>query len=182
MKSITLLVVFLGHSLFSFGQTPKSDTTLSNLIKLELGGQGIGPTYEPRLSNKMTLDISAGVGGGYNVNEATLEQNYLNPAFYFSITPKYFYNRQTRINKGKEARFNSGNYIGLRLKYVARNQRKSDLTSNCILANLHWGIQRAISNRWTFNFHIGAGYAQNIDYGVGTIYPAIDFKFSYILF
>jgi hypothetical protein len=183
IKSITFLTLFLGHLLSSFGQTPKSDikNKLSSLTKLDLGGQGIGLTYEPRLSNKMTVDISAGVGGGYDISEGSIEINYLKPAFYFSLTPKYFYNRQSRIDKGKETRFNSGNYFGLRIKYVTPNDRKSDLTGNSILANVHWGIQRAIGNHWTFNSHIGAGYAQDIDYEpVPTIYPAIDFKFSYI--
>ncbi|HSB92383.1 MAG TPA: hypothetical protein VLC28_04665, partial [Flavitalea sp.] len=58
---------------------------------------------------------------------------------------------------------------------------KSDIIRNSILTNIHWGIQRAIANRWTLNAHVGAGYAQDIDYKFGTVYPAIDFKFSYIL-
>jgi hypothetical protein len=180
IKSITFLTLFLGHLLSSFGQNPKSDFKLSGLTKLDIGGQGIGLTYEPRLSNKMTADISAGAGGGYNIAEESIEINYLKPAFYFSLTPKYFYNRQSRIDKGKTTLFNSGNYIGLRLKYVTPIDRKSDLSRNSILANLHWGVQRVIENHWTFNSHIGLGYARDIDYGFGTIYPAIDFKLSYI--
>ena len=181
MKSIPFLIFYLGFILSSFGQTPASNVELSGLIKLDLGGQGIGPSYESRLSNKITLDISAGVGGGYDITEGSLVLDYLKPAFYFSLTPKYFYNRQTRADKGRETRFNSGNYIGARLKYAAPNHRNSDFTRNSILINLHWGIQRAISRHWTFNFHIGAGYARDIDNGVGTIYPAIDVKFSYII-
>ena len=53
MKSITFLTLCLGHLLSSFGQTPKSDIKLSSLIKLALGGQGIGLTFEPRVSNNM---------------------------------------------------------------------------------------------------------------------------------
>jgi hypothetical protein len=49
-----------------------------------------------------------------------------------------------------------------------------------MLANLHWGIQRALGKHWAFNCHAGAGYALDIDYDFGTIYPAIDFKFSYV--
>ena len=177
-KSITFVSLLFGHLLSAFGQN--TDIKLSRLAKLDLGGQGLGLTYEPRLSNKMTVDISAGLGGGYDIAEQSIEINYVKPAFYFSLTPKYFYNRKSRIEKGKETRLNSGNYFGLRLKYVAPNDRKSDLTRNSILANLHWGIQRAIGNHWTFNSHIGVGYAQDIDYGFGTIYPSIDFKFSYI--
>ncbi|TAG08466.1 MAG: hypothetical protein EAZ41_10295, partial [Sphingobacteriia bacterium] len=103
------------------------------------------------------------------------------PAFYFSVTPKYFYNRTSSSIKGKSTLFNSGNYFGLRLKYVTPNDRQSDLTRNSILTNIHWGIQRAIGNNWTLNSHLGLGYAQDIDYSFGTIYPAFDFKVSYII-
>ena len=190
IKSILFLTLFAGQSLWSFGQDPKSDSKLSSFIMLDLGGQGIGLTYESRLSNKMTVDFSAGVGGGHDIGEGFFEINYGYPAFYFSLTPKYFYNRQKRIDKGKETLFNSGNYVGLRLKYVAANSRHVDIYGNSslnvyrnsVLGNIHWGIQRALGQHWLFNFHIGAGYAEDIDYSFGTIYPAIDFKFSYIFF
>ena len=151
-------------------------TNLSGLMKLDLGGQGVGLTYEPRLSNKMTADISAGFGGGYEIAEGSLQINYGSPAFYFSFTPKYFYNRRSRIEKGKKTLFNAGNYFGLRIKYVAAN---SDY-NNGILANIHWGLQRPMGRHWAFSSHIGAGYAQDIDYEFGTIYPAVDLKFSYV--
>jgi hypothetical protein len=97
------------------------------------------------------------------------------------LTPKYFYNRTWRNNQGKTTLLNSGNYIGLRLKYVTPSDSQTDFTRNSILTNIHWGIQRAIGTNWTFNSHIGIGYAQDIDYNFGTIYPTIDFKVSYIL-
>jgi len=181
MKKIILLTLFSGSLNALFAQTSNTESTLSSLAKLDLGLQGIGVTYEPRLSNKMTVDLSAGAGGGYDIGEGALNIDYLKPALYLMITPKYFYNRQKRILNGKKSQLNSGNYIGLRLKYVTPNDRQSDYTRNSILVNIHWGIQRAISNRWTFGAHAGAGYAQDIDYNFGTIYPAIDCKFSYIL-
>jgi len=182
MNKIILLAFFLGFTCFSFGQTTASGDKLSSLTKVDIGLQGIGFTYEPRLSNKVTLDLSAGAGGGYDIAEGYLNYRVelLKPAFYFSLTPKYFYNRNKRSRQGKNTLLNSGNYIGLRLKYVTPNDRQTDLTRNSILTNIHWGIQRAIGNNWTFNSHIGLGYAQDIDYNFGTIYPALDFKFSYI--
>lgn len=190
IKSIIFFTLLACKFLWSFGQDPKSDSTLSSLITLDLGGQGIGLSYVPRLSNKITADISAGVGGGYDIGEGFLEINYAYPAFYFSLTPKYFYNRQKRLDKGKEMLLNSGNYVGLRLKYVTASSKTVDVYGNSalvvyrnsILGNLHWGIQRALGQRWLFNFHVGAGYAQDIDYNFGTIYPALDFKFSYVFF
>lgn len=183
MKRIILLTSFLAFLQLSFGQNKNSDGKLSGLTKLSVGFEGIGLTYESRLFNKMTGELSAGAGGGYNIGEGSIayDVKLLKPAFYFSFTPKYFYNRQKRILKGKNTLLNSGNYIGLRLKYVTPNDRQSDSTRNSILTNVHWGIQRAIGNHLTINAHIGAGYAQDIDYNFGTIYPAIDFRLSYII-
>ena len=180
IKSTAFLVLFLYHFHFCFGQDAGSDNNLSSFFKLDIGGQGIGVTYEPRLSNKMTADISAGVGGGYEIAEGSIEINYGRPTLYFSFTPKFFYNRRSRIEKGKKTLFNAGNYFGLRIKYVGTNNSPVSSYNNGILANIHWGIQRPMGKHWTFSSHFGAGYAQDIDYDFGTIYPAVDFKFSYV--
>ena len=182
MKKLIVLTFLIGFKHLSFGQTASSDTKLSSLAKVDFGLQGIGFTYELKLSNKVTIDLSAGAGGGYDIAEGYLnyKAELRKPAFYFSFTPKYFYNRKSRKLQGQTTLLNSGNYIGLRLKYVTPNDRQTDLTRNSILTNIHWGIQRAIGNNWTLNFHSGIGYAQDIDYNFGTLYPAIDFKFSYI--
>ena len=180
MKRIILLTIIIGFITSSYGQTPKPETKLKSLTKLDLGLQGIGLTFEPRLSNTVTTDLSLGFGGGYNISEESINYQVFKPALYFSVTPKYFYNLKKRINNGKTIQYNSGNYIGVRLKYNMPLYKKSDIIRNSILTNIHWGIQRVIGNHWTINSHIGVGYAQDIDYDFGTIYPAIDFKFSYI--
>jgi hypothetical protein len=180
MKKIILLIPILGFLHSSFAQTKKLENKLSSIAKIDLGLQGIGFTYEPRISNGVTTDLSAGIGGGYNIAEGSIDYQLLKPALYFSATPKYFYNIKKRINQGKTVRYNSGNYVGVRFTFNTPLYKKSDIIRNSILANIHWGIQRAISNHWTINSHIGIGYAQDTDYNFGTIYPAIDFKFSYI--
>jgi len=182
INRVPLVIFLLGFMHFAYGQTNSLDPKLTNLTKVDLGLQGIGFTYEAKLSNKMTVDLSAGAGGGYDIAEGSL--NYIveliKPAFYFSLTPKYFYNRNSRSVKGKNTMLNSGNYVGVRMKYVTPNDSYTDFTRNSFLTNIHWGIQRAIGNKWTINSHFGIGYAQDIDYHFGTIYPAIDFKVSYI--
>jgi hypothetical protein len=50
-----------------------------------------------------------------------------------------------------------------------------------VLTNIHWGIQRAIGGHWLFNFQSGVGYAIDGECGCGTIYPALDVKFAYVL-
>ncbi len=48
------------------------------------------------------------------------------------------------------------------------------------LANVHWGIQRPLSDKWILNAHAGAGYAKDLGSIFGTVYPALELKFSYL--
>lgn len=183
IKRIFLFVFFAAALFSATGQSTPSNPTPSNLLKLDLGLQGIGLTYEPRLSDKLTMDISAGAGGAYDIAESSLTYSFIltHPAFYFSLTPKYFYNKEKRIRKGKNTLLNSGNYIGLRLKYATPIEKQGDDVRNSFLVNAHWGMQRALGTRWIFNAHAGAGYALDVEYNFGTVYPALDFKFAYVL-
>lgn len=183
LKKLLLTASFSGIIQIASAQSIEAAAGLSTLTKLDFGLQGIGFTYEPRISKKITADLSVGAGGGYDIGEGHIDYRLemLHPAFYFSLTPKYFYNQSSRTAKGKTTSLNSGNYVGLRLKYVTANINVNDLTRNSVLTNIHWGIQRAIANKWTINSHAGIGYAQDVDYNFGTIYPVLDFKISYIL-
>ena len=93
----------------------------------------------------------------------------------------FFSNSIIFLLQEKETRFNSGNYIGLRIKYVATNNRTKHSYRNSMLANLHCGIQKSRANivhlifisvwdmRWTLTimrYHLSR----------------IDFKFSYVFF
>jgi hypothetical protein len=182
MKKILFSTILTGHIFFATGQNASSDTSLKSLVKLDVGLQGVGLTYEPRISKKITIDLSAGAGGGYNVSEAGVgyEWSVFQPAFYFMVTPKFYYNRKQRIEKGKKFQNNSGNYLGLRLKYTTSGIAPENPLRSAGLINLHWGIQRPIGNQWTINAHVGGGYAQDLTSIFGTIYPALEVKFSYV--
>jgi len=173
-----LLIIYQG---ICYGQNKSNEIGLRTLTKLDLGLQGIAATYEPRLNRALVSELSFGFGGGYNIGESSLEYQVIKPALYFSVTPKFYYNIKKRIEAGKSTANNSGNYFGIRLKFNTPLYKRNDLIRNSFLANIHWGLQRPVDKRWTFNSHIGAGYAHDVDYGFGTIYPAIDFKFSYII-
>ena len=79
MKKIILSIAILAFISASYGQE-RAETRLSSLAKIDLGLQGVGFTYEPRLSNKLTADLSAGFGGGYDISEQSIEYNYPNCA------------------------------------------------------------------------------------------------------
>jgi hypothetical protein len=69
MKSIILLTSIVTMLNVTYAQQVTNETNLSSLTKVYFGFQGIGLTYEPRISNKLTLDISGGIGGGYDIAE-----------------------------------------------------------------------------------------------------------------
>lgn len=184
MKKIFLSVVFAGYVLLAFAQDPVPSTAeVRSLTKLDLNLIGVGLTFEPRLAKFMTLELSAGAAGGYSIAEGSFEyrSRIIFPAFYFSANPKLFYNRQRRVEKGRKTLFNSGNYIGLKAKYTTPSVAPDNMENYALLANIHWGMQRAIGRRWTINTHFGVGYAQDLTFNFGTIYPSIDLQFSYVL-
>lgn len=146
-------------------------------------GLGLGLTVEPRISNAITIDLSAGFGGGYYIDGSKFRYNLLKFAWYFSATPKYFYNIRKRINQGKAVQNNSGNYLGLRVKYsgpISLNEDGLSKIRKSISTNMHWGLQRSIGAKSMFSSQIGGGYARDAD-GSGAFYPSFDFKFSFIL-
>ncbi len=184
MKKIIFTLVLAANGLISFAQ--ENTNGIRPLTKLDLGLQGFGFTFERRLGNASSIDLSAGIGtGGYDIwRSFTYVIDPLSPTAYVSITPKFYYNRAKRLAKGKKGELNSGNYIGVRVRYTSRGISESTEAWDALLFNAHWGMQRAVGKRWTLNAHFGAGYAMNavdLNNSEGTIYPALDLKFSYIL-
>ena len=164
-------------------QSPAAGSEVVSLLKLDLGLQGIGFNYESALSNSFTAELATGISGGYEIDKQTLTYrfDFFKPAFYFSFTPKYFYNRRDRPTLERKTELNSGNYIGMRVRYLTP-EAGGGTTVNCLLTNLHWGMQRAIGRSWTMNLHAGVGYAASIGttFNHGTFYPALDLRFAYI--
>jgi hypothetical protein len=186
MKKILLSVLLSGYVLLTLAQDPAASTNMAevrSLTKLDLNFVGIGFTYEPRLAKFITLELSTGAAGGYRIAEGSFE--YISrigfPAFYFSANPKFFYNRQRRVEKGRKTLLNAGNYLGLKAKYTTPSVAPDNMENHALLVNLHWGMQRAIGRRWTINTHFGFGYGYDLATNSGAVYPAIDLHFSYVL-
>lgn len=184
MKIIpVILLVALSCSCYAQTDTSK---TLNTQTKLDIGYGGIGLSYEPKLANSITFDITAGLGGYCSTSEDKLYEsvrynlNPVYPAFYFGLNPKFFYNLKRRADNNKSTAFNSGNYIGLKAKYVSQSISSAVYSDEILLLNLHWGLQRAIGKSFTVSAFAGAGYAVPVDNQFDVVYPTVDFKFSYL--
>ena len=173
-------------------QKNQGHNRIQNLSKLEIGFQGIGYGYETGLGNNLAIDFSGGLGGGYYVyeNEVSHGWNLFQPALYFSVNPKLYYNRKRRFEKGHNTNFNSGNYFGLMMRFTTPALFPSNSTGDLVtfadslrysyLFNFHWGLQRPIGSKWLFNVHVGLGVARDLEFSYQSIYPALDLKFCYL--
>ena len=84
MKPIILLTLLLTVFLHTtFGQTNNTSNTVTGLTKIDIGLQGIGFSYEPKISDKLTIDLCAGIGGGYKIEENDFAYKVLQPAAFF---------------------------------------------------------------------------------------------------
>jgi hypothetical protein len=180
-SSILLLAFFWSCCTLQAQKLTTVDTSLRSFIRMELSFQGLGLGYEQRLGKHTTVDFAAGHGGAYWVEPGSLTYSlgFLTPAFYASVTPKWYFNRAKRQRKGKTLAWNAGNYLGLRTKFVTASTDNTDPTFPTLLMNLHWGLQRPLGGRWLFQTHAGVGLASNLTFPAKMIYPALDFKFAY---
>jgi hypothetical protein len=182
MKKFFLLIALITiNNLFS------QEESLVKQFKTDFNFLGIGLSYEIPLSEKWTVDLSSGVGGGYRIESGFAAEWILNSplAGYLKSEFKYYYNREKREKKGKKNINNSGNYFAFQTKYNSRRFSLSETElplENALLSEIHWGIQSSLGENWLFNFHLGIGYARNLDFSNSSIYPAVGIKFSYKLF
>lgn len=183
MKQFHLLLFISIITIRMSAQTGSGVFPLTPLTKIDLSPGGAGVSREMKLGNKLTFLAGAGMGGGYDVAEGRIAVTWsiLSPAFYFNASPRLYYNREKRAGKQKDTKFNSGNYVGLGVKYVTSDIGDDPAQRSAMLVNGHWGLQRYMGRKWVFDTHLGAGYAWDTNNRFGTIYPSLELKFSYVL-
>jgi hypothetical protein len=155
------------------------------LSTIDVGPEGLAVSFDFKLSNKMLLDWSIGLGGGYAIRDSSFKykMNLRLPELYSSITARYYYNRAKREAKGKSILNNSGDFVGLKVKYVSDRLTENFSVWDALLINIHWGMQRSISPHILFNGHVGGGYGTATYFKsfptYHRFYPAVNFTLSY---
>lgn len=196
MKANFLL---LALSLFSFStlaqsSEPAQSTELVSMTKLEVGLHGIGVGYEIPFSHKWSVNLSAGLGGGYSIDKNSYANGFnsrfiLNePVAYFRSEFKYTYNRDKRASRTKSLLNNAGNYIAFQTKYTTARVFESgeynqinDPLNRTLLNEVHWGMQRPLGQKFLYNLHLGLGYAADFDFNNSQLYPAAGLQFAYVI-
>ena len=164
--------------------------SLETIPKIGLGINGLDFSIEIPVTEKITIEPAIGFGPSYDFSDKdalTKKMGWhwalLEPSVHASMYGKFFYNRDNRIRKGKSLLFNSGKFIGAKVKYVSKPLTSDEFhgQTNTFIANLNWGGQRNIGRSWNYSYSVGLGYGHNLDFSYGTFCPAFDLKVAYVL-
>jgi len=154
MKKTIYIIVL---ALIGISQSTQAQKGLTENFNAKIGVIGGWLAYEKPLSDSFLLDIELGYIGGI-----------LNSEFIFTSTielePRYYYNLNKRIQKNKNTKHNSANYLALQLSYIpdiltATTKKNSKINVlKTFSAIPTFGLRRNITGNLNFDFEIGIGY------------------------
>ena len=154
-----------------------------SVFSVQTGLIGVWANNEARLSNHFALRSEIGLEL-YTLTFKYSDNTETVFAPVISVEPKYYYNLEKRVRKGRSINNNSGNSISLKLHYnpdwflLAKD---SDIKMASQIAILpKWGIRRVYGKHFTFEAGVGIGpvfylgkYAENYDGDVNIYGDAI---------
>lgn len=178
MRKYLLSAFLIANASACFAQS-----SLEKVGKVSLGLQGAEFSYELPLGKSLLLESAAGLGVGMDVNrtKSTYSFYLLDPVLFVSTQLKWMYNREKREAKEKNNTNNAGNYVGLQTKYSFGHPNSLAL-NKALLTDIHWGLQRSLGTKFTFNTNVGLGYMYDFDTTYGDVAPVLRVKFGYRLF
>ncbi|TDN79973.1 hypothetical protein DET49_1346 [Salegentibacter sp. 24] len=140
-----------------------------------------GLEYEYGLTKSTTLDLRLGTGFSYFENSYFGEDFGIYPIF--NAQYRYYYNLDKRLDKGKNIRNNSANYIALSGivqsgKPVIGNLEYNDAYFGVI--GPVWGLQRYYDSGFKLDLNLGAGYGFN-ESGESYLSLLIGFRLGWLL-
>ncbi len=165
MKKNLATILFLLFAVSAFSQD--EETSLKkDIISADIGLLTVGINYERHLGGLFTLKSRLGLGFGFNFGQDFINGGTYHDYFFTPIViaePRYYYNFNRRVEKGKKTSYNASNYVALTASYffkpfVISNDSYGEYQGGASLIP-KWGIKRTIGRRWNFEFALGVGLA-----------------------
>lgn len=129
-----------------------------NIFNIQTGILGIWVNNEFRLSDQIALRTEAGLNLGYYFGYNFENKYVLAPTF--TLEPRWYYNLDKRVSKGKRIDNNSGNLLGVKFNYTPDWFVISDYENYSVAPQItiipKWVARRAIGNT-NFNYEFGGG-------------------------
>lgn len=179
MKKNLTFFLFLLLSASAFSQD--NGTVLKkDIISADIGLLSFWLKYERHLDGLFTLKSELGLGFGFEKGTNIDGTNYFFTPIV-SVEPRYYYNFNRRVERGKKTSYNASNYFAFTASYffkpyVIINVPYVEYQSRASLIP-KWGIKRTIGRRLNFEFAFGVGVSFSkaktyADYG-------LDLRFGY---
>ncbi|TYA70048.1 hypothetical protein [Seonamhaeicola marinus] len=159
MKNVYLFLFFaLIISKTSFSQSASVEESTSGV---QIGVLGVWFHNETKLSNKIALRSEVGFDGGIWGGSFYPKTGYLfTPSF--KVEPRWYYNLNRRVTKGKNIEDNSANFLTLQVNFrpnwftISNYENVEIVTHASIIPT--WGIKRNLGKHFNYETGIGIGY------------------------
>lgn len=143
-----------------FAQAQES-TIEKNVTGVQIGLFVLDAYHEARIADKTSLraevSMAPTIGGG----------NFFDKKFSFALypvltlAPKYYYNLNKRVEKGRNTKNNVANYLAFQIRYLPGwailNHNDMEL-GNQVAFIPTWGLRRNFFKRFNYEFKVGLGY------------------------
>jgi hypothetical protein len=154
----------------------------TDVFNAKIGLIGAWISYEKAVSPEFTINGEIGYEGGFFYSDWI--DNDLNYVFTttLSLEGRFYYNFKHRIEKEKNTKNNSANYLALEATYTpdwgtAENSKNINVLKTFSVIP-KYGLRRNLSEKFNFEFAVGPGYQWTENGNDGAIL-GIDVKFGY---
>lgn len=165
MKKILFIIVLLAQVAHS--QEQETASVEKSIFGIQTGFFGAWVHNESKLSNQISLRSEIGLDAGFVVN-SSVSIFFLAPSL--RVEPRWYYNLDKRLAKGKNIKNNSGNFLSLTTTYnpdwfmIPEKKNVDFISSVSVIPK--WAIKRTYGNHFTFETGAGIGYIfYTEDYG-----------------
>ncbi|WP_235817882.1 hypothetical protein [Formosa haliotis] len=160
MKYLYLAIFFFAIALTTNAQTT---TVEKSIFGVQTGFFGLYVNNEARLTNSIALRSEIGLDAG-------LWGSDFNDIYGFLLTPvltlepRWYYNLNKRVDKGRRTSNNSGNFVSIKTSYhpdwfTITNAEDINFIGDFTIIPT-WGIRRHIGNHFNYETGIGVGYGR----------------------
>ncbi len=163
---ISLLVLSFAEKTIAQDSIPTVERSIKGI---QVGETGLIFNYEFKLTNNIALRTEAGFTAAFFSDEKNIwtgqkEKSSTVVLPTFTIEPRWYYNLNRRVRKGKDITRNRANYFSLFLNYTGgwgavKFDNRVDQVPDFICISPMWGMRRTLGEH--FNYELGGGVGYN---------------------
>lgn len=156
-KIFCIFILFLCHAFASYAQ---SDTP--KLRGIQIGYPGIWFYKESKIIHTVYLRQEFGAEFNFDYNSNNLENRYFGFEPVVTLSPRWYYNKNKRLEKGKNTSDNAANYFSLNARAIINPRlllgTKYVNNFNELSIVPTWGLRRNLNRHFNYELNAGFGY------------------------